>query len=505
MMNTQQVRDVSQRVSSGIAGLDEILHGGLTPDRIYLLEGDPGTGKTTLALQFMLQGVRAGQKCLYITLSETAEELRAIAGSHGWTLEGVDIFELTPSEARLDSDQNYTLLHPSEVELTETTRLILDRIEQLKPERVAFDSLSEIRLIAQDPLRYRRQVLALKQFFSGRRCTTLLLDDLTSESRELQVHSITHGVIILERVAREYGAERRRLLITKMRGTEFRGGYHDFVIRKGGLEVFPRISFVDAEQRPAAQQVKSGVPELDKLLGAGVDRGTSMLLIGPAGAGKSSIAAQYARAALERGEEAAIYTFDETRNTFLQRSEGLGMHLMGQLGTGRLTLEQVNAAELSPGHFAHRVRQRVQDNFRGVVVIDSMNSYLNAMPAEQFLVMQMHELLAYLNQHHVLSILVMAQHGLLGHMQSPVDLSYLTDTVVLLRYFEFHGAVRKAISVLKKRSGEHEDTIREFRLSHEGIMVGPALSEFQGVLTGVPTYTGEIADLLRKDGHGTAQ
>lgn len=503
MTKTQEQQEVSQRVSSGVAGLDEILQGGLTPDRIYLLEGDPGTGKTTLALQFMLQGARQGQKCLYITLSETAEELQAIARAHGWSLEGVEIFELTPSEARLDPDQDYTLLHPSEVELTETTRLILDRIEILRPERVAFDSLSEIRLIAQDPLRYRRQVLALKQFFAGRRCTTLLLDDLTSESREQQVHSITHGVMILERIAREYGAERRRLQITKMRGTQFRGGYHDFVIRKGGLDVFPRISSGDSERRLTAHPVKSGVPELDKLLGAGVDRGTSMLLVGPAGAGKSSIAAQYAFSALERGETAAIYTFDETRSTFLQRSEGLGMRLEPHLNSGALTLEQVNAAELSPGHFAHRVRERVRDGFRGVVVIDSMNSYLNAMPVEQFLVMQMHELLAFLNQREVLSILVMAQHGLLGHMQSPVDISYLTDTVVLLRYFEFHGTVRKAISVLKKRSGGHEDTIREFQLGPEGIMVGPALFEFQGVLTGVPTYTGESDHLLRKDVHGT--
>ena len=501
----QQVAPVAQRVSIGVAGLDEILKGGLTPDRIYLLEGNPGTGKTTLALGFMLQGAKLGEKCLYITLSETAEELRAIARSHGWSLEQIEIFELTPPEAKLDSDQNYTLLHPSEVELSETTRLILNRIEALNPERVAFDSLSEIRLIAQDPLRYRRQVVALKQFFSGRRCTALLLDDLTSEQHELQVHSITHGVIVLERITREYGAERRRLQITKMRGSEFRGGFHDFVIQKGGLAVFPRLVLLDSEESGVGELLSSGVPEMDKLLCEGVNRGTSMLLVGPAGAGKSSLATQYALAALQRGESAAIYTFDEGRGTLLERSEGLGMHLRPFLKTGQLTIEQVNAAELSPGNFAHRVRERVEHNFRGVVVIDSLNSYMNAMPAEQFLVMQMHELLAFLNQQGVLSILVMAQHGLLGHMTSPVDLSYLTDTVVLLRYFEFEGAVHKAISVIKKRSGAHEGMIREFRMGDQGVSLGPALSDFHGVLTGVPTYTGKSDQLLSKDGHGRAE
>jgi circadian clock protein KaiC len=498
----EEAQKASERVSTGIAGLDEILRGGLSPDRIYLLEGNPGTGKTTMALGFMLQGAKLGEKCLYITLSETAEELRAIARSHGWSLDQIEIFELTPPEAKLDSDQNYTLLHPSEVELSETTRLILNRIEALNPQRVAFDSLSEIRLIAQDPLRYRRQVLALKQFFSGRRCTALLLDDLTSESHELQVHSITHGVIVLERLTREYGAERRRLQITKMRGSEFRGGYHDFVIQKGGVAVFPRLSLVETDDG-VGDAVSSGVPEMDRLLGMGVNRGTSMLLIGPAGVGKSSLATQYAVAALKRGESAAIYTFDEGRGTLLQRSAGLGMALKPYLASGQLTIEQVNAAELSPGNFAHRVRERVENGFLGVVVIDSLNSYLNAMPAEQFLVMQMHELLAFLNQREILSILVMAQHGLLGHIQSPVDLSYLTDTVVLLRYFEFRGCVRKAISVIKKRSGAHEGTIRQFQMGPEGVALGPALSGFHGVLTGVPTYTGESDQLLSRDVNGS--
>jgi len=500
LISTEKHVAPSGRLSSGVQGLNEVLLGGLNPNRIYLLEGDPGTGKTTLALQFMLEGARAGEKCLYVTLSETAEELNAVARSHGWSLEGVTIFELTPPEANFAADQYYTLLHPSEVELSETIKLILDRIEELQPDRVAFDSLAEIRLLAQDPLRYRRQVLALKQFFAGRRSTALLLDDLTSRSHELQVHSITHGVIVLERFVREYGAERRRIQITKMRGANFRGGWHDVVISTGGLWVFPRIEVEDTLDNFPGEMVSSGVPALDQLLGDGVHRGTSMLLVGPAGAGKSSLSTRYALAALERGESAAIYTFDESRNTLIERSNGLGMRLQPHLDSGRLILEGVNAAELSPGHFAYRVRKRVEENPQGVIVIDSLNSYLNAMPAEQFLVMQMHELLAYLNRRGMLSILVMAQQGLIGQMHSPLDLSYLTDTVVLLRYFEFHGAVKKAISVIKKRSGAHEETIREFRLGSGGISVGPALSAFQGVLTGVPTYTGELHPLLGKDG-----
>jgi circadian clock protein KaiC len=499
--NVQAEQVQTQKVSTGVPGLDELLLGGLTAHRIYLLEGDPGTGKTTLALEFMMEGVRRGEKCLYVTLSETTEELKAIASSHGWALDGINIFELTPPEANLTPAQSYTLLHPSEVELTETIKLIAERMEQLQPDRVVFDSLSEIRLLAQDPLRYRRQILAMKQFFSGRRCTALLLDDLTSQSREAQVHSITHGVIVLEKNAREYGAERRRIRITKMRGTDFRGGYHDFIIQKGGLAVFPRLALFDAAETFAGERMSSGVEGLDRLLAGGAHRGTSMLLVGPAGVGKSSMASQYVLAALRRGEEGAIYTFDEARSTLLERSRGLGMRLEPFLASGKLTIEQVNAAELSPGHFAHRVRQRVEANPKGVVVIDSLNSYLNAMPAEQFLMMQIHELLAYLNQKKMLSILVMAQQGLVGQMQSPLDMSYLTDTVVLLRYFEFQGAVRKAISVLKKRSGPHEGTIREYHLDSNGVNVGPALSQFHGVLTGVPTYTGDPGPLLGRDGH----
>lgn len=500
MTRTENSETSSERLSVGVQGLDDVLEGGLNRNRIYLLEGDPGTGKTTIALQLMLEGARRGERCLYITLSETAEELRAVARSHGWSIDGIDIFELTPPEANFSADQYYTLLHPSEVELSETIRMILDRIEQIQPDRVAFDSLAEIRLLAQDALRYRRQVLALKQFFAGRSCTALLLDDVTSRSQELQVHSITHGVILLERVAREYGTERRRIRITKMRGANFRGGYHDVVIATGGLSVFPRITVPDDSGALPGDYVSSGVPALDTLLGEGVHRGTSMLMVGPAGTGKSSLSTQYALAALERGETASIYTFDESRGTLIERSLSLGMRIDRHLNSGKLIIEAVNAAELSPGQFAHRVRERVERDPRGVVVIDSLNSYLNAMPAEQFLVMQMHELLAFLNSRGILSILVMAQQGLIGQMQSPLDLSYLTDTVVLLRYFEFCGAVKKAISVIKKRSGAHEETIREFRLGPSGVYVGPALSSFQGVLTGVPIYTGDSKTMIGRDG-----
>lgn len=401
MTRTENQETRSERLSIGVRGLDDMLYGGLNPNRIYLLEGDPGTGKTTLALQFMLEGARRGEKCLYITLSETAEELRAVARSHGWSMDGITIFELTPPEANFAADQYYTLLHPSEVELSETIRMILDRIEELQPNHVAFDSLAEIRLLAQDALRYRRQVLALKQFFAGRSSTALLLDDVTSRSQELQVHSITHGVILLERVVREYGAERWRIQITKMRGANFRGGYHDVVISTGGLSVFPRITIDDDSGALAGEFVSSGVPALDRLLGDGAHRGTSMLLVGPAGSGKSSLATQYALAALGRGETAAIYTFDESRGTLIERSVSLGMQLEPHLASGRLIIEGVNAAELSPGQFAHRVRERVEANPGGIVVIDSLNSYLNAMPAEQFLVMQMHELLAYLNSRRI--------------------------------------------------------------------------------------------------------
>ena len=500
MGSSQAIAEKTARVTTGVEGLDAVLDGGLTRDRIYLLEGDPGTGKTTIALQFMLEGIARGEKCLYITLSETTEELHSIAVSHGWDISQLTIFEMVPPEARLEPEEQYTLLYPAEVELGEATKLIFDEIERIQPERVADDSLAEMRLIAQDSLRYRRQVLALKRFFAGRDCTVLLLDDLTHETGQ-QVHSITYGVVLLQRLAREYGADRRRVRVTKMRGSDFHGGFHDFVIQRGGITVFPRLSLLRPAEEFEDGMVSSGVPALDVLLGGGIERGTSLLFLGPAGVGKSSLATRYALAALERSERTAIYTFDESPRTLLARANGLGMNLEPYIANGQLILDQVNAAELSPGQFAHLVRRRVDEHDVRVVIVDSMNSYLQAMPGEQFLVMQMHELLAYLNQRGVLSILVMAQQGMLGQMPTPVDLSYLTDTVILLRYFEFEGSVRKAISVVKKRSGPHESTIREYNLSSTGIVLGEALSEFHGVLTGVPVFHGR-GGKLHKDGNG---
>jgi circadian clock protein KaiC len=496
---THQVgQEDTERASTGIPGLDYVLDGGFGRRRVHLVEGDPGTGKTTLALQFLLQGVRAGERALYVTLSETADELRSITQSHGWSLDGLDVVEITPPEASLSGEAKYTLLHPSEVELGETTRLIFEKIDSIQPSRVVLDSLSELRLLAQDPLRYRRQVLGLKQFFSGRDCTVLVLDDRTSGALDMQLYSITHGVIVLEHLAREYGGERRRLRVVKMRGTAFRGGFHDFTIRTGGIALFPRTVSYDQDGSESPRIASSGISELDTLLGGGLPEGTSTLLIGPAGAGKSSLATRYAVAAMERGQRAALYTFDEGRTTLLERSAGLGMPLEPYIESGRLVVRYINAAELSPGEFAFRVREHVDHDDVRVVVIDSLNSYLTAMPAEHYLVLQMRELLAHLNRKGVLSFLIMAQHGMLGQMHSPVDVSYLTDNVILLRFFEVGGHVRKAISVLKKRSGAHEETIREFRLSSTGVQVGPPLSQFHGVLTGVPTYVGASKALLHE-------
>ena len=476
-------------VPTGTPGLDDILGGGLTPHRLYLVEGDPGSGKTTLALRFLLAGAARGERGLYVTLSETREELDGVARSHGWSLDPVAVCELIPSEDSLLPDAHTRMFHPSEVELTETTAAVLAEVERTKPARLAFDSLSEMRLLAQNPLRYRRQILALKQFFTGRSCTVLLLDDRTSEAGDLQLQSLAHGVVALEQLAPEYGAERRRLRVVKMRGKPFRGGFHDFAIRRGGLDVFPRLVAAEHRRPFPAGHLASGVPALDALLGGGLDRGTSALLMGPAGSGKSSIALQYAAAAAGRGERAAVFTFDESLTTLLARSAGLGIDLKGAVESGRVSVQQVDPAELSPGEFGHRVRQAVERDGASVVVIDSLNGYLHAMPEERFLTIQLHELLTYLGQQGVVTFLVVAQHGLLGTgMHAPVDASYLADSVVLLRYFEAAGRLRRAISVVKKRSGPHEATLRELRLGAAGIWVGEPLADFHGVLTGTPTY-----------------
>jgi circadian clock protein KaiC len=475
------------RSTTGVPGLDDILNGGLLPHRLYLIDGDPGAGKTTLALQFLLEGVRAGEKCLYITLSETKEELSAGAASHGWSLDGVEIVELVAEESDLDGESQVTMYHPSEVELTETTRRVLDAVETTNPSRIVFDSLSELRLLAQNSLRYRRQILALKQFFIGRKCTVLLLDDRTSEGSDLQLQSIAHGVVSLDQLSQVYGAERRRLRVMKLRGSSFRGGYHDFTIREGGIVVFPRLVASEHSEQFVRERIKSGVTALDALLGGGPDRGTSTLLMGPAGSGKSTIAVQYAVAAAERGDHAVIFAFDESLATLKARTEALGIRFREGLAAGQVKVQQVDPAELSPGEFVGLVRESVENNHARVVVIDSLNGYMNAMPEEQYLTAQLHELLTYLGRQGVTTLMVIAQHGMVGaQMQSPIDTSYLADSVVLLRYFEYAGKVKKAISVVKKRSGAHEESIREIRFDGQGIHLSEPLSKFRGILSGLP-------------------
>jgi circadian clock protein KaiC len=468
--------------------LDDIISGGFTSNRLYLVEGDPGAGKTTLALQYLLEGRRRGERGLYVTLSETRDELVGVAQSHGWSIDDINLCELIPSEESLLPEAQSRMFHPSEVELSETTKSVLAEVDRVKPKRVVFDSLSEMRLLAQSPLRYRRQILALKQFFSGRNCTVLLLDDRTSEAADLQLHSLAHGVLLLEQLAPEYGAERRRLRVVKMRGKRFRGGYHDFSIVTGGLEVYPRLVASEHRSPFTPGRLHSGVAEVDRLLGGGLDRGTSALLIGPAGSGKSSLALQYAVAAAERGEHSVVYTFDESLTTLFSRMLGLGIDMKPHVDSGRIRIRQIDPGEVSPGEFGYQIRRGVEEHHAKMVVIDSLNGYLSAMPEERFLTIQLHELLTYLGQKGVVTLLVVAQHGLLGvGMQTPVDASYLADTVVLFRYFEAKGRLQRAISVVKKRNGAHEDTLRELRLTSQGIWVGAPLVNFHGVLTGTPT------------------
>ena len=490
------------RVSTGSEGLDNILGGGLDSNRMYLYEGRPGTGKTTLALQFLFEGVRRNERVLYIALSETKEELNLVAKRHGWTLRGVDVFELVPPATTLDPERELTVLHPAEVELSETTKLVFDEIERLNPSRVVIDSLSELRLLAQNPLRYRRQVLALKHFFAQKRCTVVLLDDLTSKDTDLQLHSICHGVVLLEQLAIDYGAQRRRLSVVKMRGIKFSGGFHDFSIAKGGLEIFPRLIASEHHANFAGDFISSGNADLDELLGGGLERGTNALLIGSAGVGKSSVALAYAIAGAERGEHVVYYAFDEGLGTLEARARTLGLGLQKALDSKYLRIQQIDPAELSPGEFAANVRRSVEADHAQMVVIDSLNGYLNAMPDGRFLILQMHELLSYLGQQGVLSILILAQHGLVGPMDTPLDISYLSDAVVMLRYFEYGGKVRRALSVVKKRSGNHEHTIREFRLMSKGIAVGPPLTEFSGIFSGTPRYTGDSKPLLADETNG---
>lgn len=490
-------------VSTGVAGLDIILGGGLPAERLYLLEGAPGAGKTTLSLQFLLEGTRHGERGLYITLSETAEELRASAATHGWSLQGLEIHELV-SELGLDPDSEQTILHPSDLELGETIQEVMKRVDDLQPARVVFDSLSELRLLAQNPLRYRRQILALKQYFALRQCTVLLLDDRTSGPMDLQLHSIAHGVIALEQTQRPFGAERRWLHVVKMRGVKFSGGHHDFVLDTGGLIVFPRLVAADHRADFDPTPKSTGVDTLDALLGGGLVPGTNTLLMGPSGVGKTTSAVRCMLSALERGQKATYFLFDEGLATLLARSASLGMDLNEHVASGALTIHQIDPAELAPGEFACRVREAVEDGGSSFVAIDSLNAYLHAMPGEQFLILQMHELLSYLNKLGVMTLLVLGQHGIVGDVKSDVDLSYLSDGILLFRFFEAQGEVRTALSVVKSRVSAHERTIRELKMSAAGIQVGVALSDFEGVLTGLPAYRGALP-MLDGDAVGTAE
>ncbi len=493
--------ELTPHASTGILGLDQLLRGGLPRDRMHLIEGEPGTGKTTLALQFLLEGRRLGEDGLYVTLSETTEELNHVAASHGWTLDGVTTFQLAPIAERAADE--YTLYHPAEVELADLTKTVLDRVDAARPARVVFDSLSELRLLARDPLRYRRQILGLKDFFSRRPSTVLLLDDHSAGEADLQLRSLAHGVLLLEHLPFEYGRARRRLRVVKLRGTAVTEGFHDFIIARGGLTVFPKL---DAEGTGAARPswpVASGLAELDALLGGGLTWGTTTLFIGPAGVGKSTVAAQYLCGAANPTAKAAVFLFDERRATFIARCDALGMHASERIASGNLIVEQIDPGVASPGEFAHMVRKCVETDGVRLVGIDTLNGYINAIPTTDAPVTRMHELLSYLGERGIATLIILAHHGMVGAaMPVPVDLSYLADAIVLLRFFEAEGEVRKAISVVKKRTGAHENSIRELKLGPDRIQVGEPLRQFQGILTGVPQYIGPSKPLLSNDQPG---
>ncbi|WP_060839107.1 ATPase domain-containing protein [Pseudomonas sp. Os17] len=491
---------LSEKAATGIEGLDDILNGGLSRSHVFLLEGQPGTGKTTVALHFLRAGAAAGERCLYITLSETERELRQGAASHGWQLdEHIHIFELIPPESLLNAEHQQSLLYASDLELGEATRQIFEVVERVKPTRVVLDSLSEIRLLAQSSLRYRRQILAIKHYFVRYDATVLLLDDLTTEALDKTVHSVAHGVVRLEELTPSYGAERRRIRVVKYRGQKYRGGFHDFTIMGDGVHVFPRLVAAEHRARYPRQTLSSGIDEMDALLGGGIETGSSTLILGPAGTGKSLISLIFAAAAVARGEKAALFIFDEELGLLFERMRNMGIDLQALQAGGDLVIEQVDAAELSPGELSHRVRRCVDQQRIKTVVIDSINGYQAAMPEENALVLHMHELLLYLNRQGAATFMTVAQHGLVGDMQTPVDITYLADTVVLLRYFEALGKVRRAISIIKKRTGRHESTIREYRIGERGLTIGAPLEAFQGVLRGVPSYQGESAPLLQDE------
>jgi circadian clock protein KaiC len=488
-----------ERCPSGVEGLDEILAGGLPRNCFYLVQGDPGSGKTTLALQFLLEGVRRGEKVFYITLSETKQELLKVARSHGWSIDKIPVLDLSAVENLLQPEAQTTVFHPSEVELTKVSQLLLDEVRKVQPARVAFDSLSEFRLMAETALRYRRQLLTLKQQFAQFKSTVLLLDDKMNKRGVIDPHvlSLTHGVIDMEQLSPDYGTSRRRLRISKLRAVKFQEGYHDYLIATGGLRVFPRMVASEHHTDFEHGSVSSGIKELDALFGGGLDRGTTTLILGQAGTGKSTLALQYAVHMAAQGERSMIFTFDETRDVMLRRAKSLGFNLEKAIENGTITVQQVDPAELSPGEFAVRILLGVEAGCK-LVAIDSLNGYLNAMPGEKYLNNQLHELCTCLNHHGVVTILVLAQKGGTAAAEAPVNLSYLSDTVASLRYFEAHGEVKQAISMVKKRSGRHEKTIREFKLiSGKGIVVGEPLKQFEGVLTGMPIFRGSEKEILK--------
>ena len=481
---------------SGVAGLDEVLRGGFPRGHVYLIQGEPGAGKTTLGMQFLLEGARQHERVLYITFSETRQELSTIAESHGWDIGGVHLLELSAIEPQIRPESLNTLFHPAEIELNQITKIMLDEIERVKPLRVVFDSVSEMRMLSEVSSRFRRVMLAMKQRLTQSQVTVLLLDDLTTSPRELQIQSIVHGVVYLQMMPMEFGSERRRISVTKMRGVRFRGGYHDFVIQKGGIEVFPRMVAGEHYRTFERGTITSGIAALDRLLGGGLDRGTSNLLMGPAGSGKSTIALQYAVATAARNEPVAVYSFEESLEVMLLRCDAIGLDVRGEIDRGHLWVTNIDTAEISPGALTQRVRRSVEQQGVRMVVIDSLNGYIHAMPQEQSLLLQLHELLSYLNRQGVVTILVLAQQGLMGPMQTPVDVTYLADSTIITRYFEASGAVHKAVSVVKKRSGQHEDTIRELDIGPGGVRVGEPLRHFRGVMTGVPVYTGSTEGIL---------
>lgn len=492
------VSDTDRPSPTGIKGLDEILRGGLPENRLYLLLGSPGVGKTTMALQYLLEGARRGETGLYIALSETRDEILSVARSHRWPIEQISIFELSALEQQLAQEERNTVFHPAEIELNKTTQMLLQRIQEVKPKRLVLDSLSELRLLSDTPLRYRRQMLSFKQYFAGQQMTVLLLDDHSADGGDLHVQSIAHGVITIEQVISDYGAEKRRIKVNKMRGLNFVGGYHDAMILSGGMRVYPRLVASDHPGTGDRGQMSSGLAGLDQLMGGGLDRGTSCLLLGPAGTGKSSIALQFLVAAAHRGEKSVICLFEENLQTMLARARSMGMPLTELIDAGMVTAIEIDPAELAPGEFVHLVLDHVRAKNCRIVVIDSLNGYLQAMPDSKFLNIQLHEMLSFLSRRGVLSLMTVAQHGLFGQMQTPIDLTYLTDTVVLLRFFEQAGRIRKAISVVKKRIGRHEDAIREFRIDTQGLRVGEPLEDFQGVLTGTPIFTGRSEQMLAR-------